>query len=82
MDGAGFQPVVADRFSTGRMVYVPAPRGEMAIGRALFYVDGDGVLEQSSSSTAPSVFIAAFERRFRKRRTPAILGPGSGSIGS
>ncbi|MFF1650106.1 hypothetical protein [Streptomyces sp. NPDC058240] len=80
--GYPLSELVADRFSIGWMVYVPVPRGEMAIGRAIFYVDDDGVLEQSSSSTAPSVFIAAFEQRFRKRHTPAILGPGSGSIGS
>lgn len=73
--GYPLSELVADRFSVGWMVFVPVPRGEMAIGRAIFYVDDDGVLEQSSSSTAPSVFIAGFEQRFRKRHTPAIWSP-------
>ncbi|WP_328324443.1 hypothetical protein [Streptomyces sp. NBC_00455] len=77
MDTTGYplSELVADRFSIGWMVFVPVPRGGMAIGRAIFYVDDDGVLEPSSSSVAPSTFIAGFERRFRKRHTPAIWSP-------
>lgn len=58
----------ADRFNVGWMVYVPVPRGEIAIGRAIFYVADDGVLEHSTSSIAPSIFIAGFEERFRRRQ--------------
>lgn len=73
LDTTGYplSELVADRFSIGWMVYVPGG----GIGRAIFYVDDDGVLEHSSSSTAPLTFIAGFERRFRKRHTPAIWSP-------
>ena len=57
----------AERFSVGWMVYLPTEPGEIAIGRALFYVGDDGVLEQSSSSVAPARYIADFEERFRRR---------------
>ncbi|MFF3224971.1 hypothetical protein ACFYV7_19420 [Nocardia suismassiliense] len=57
----------ADRLSIGWMVYVPTAPGEIAIGRALFYIADDGVLEQSSSSVAPSLYIAEFEQRFQRR---------------
>ncbi|WP_238010595.1 hypothetical protein KZZ52_31290 [Dactylosporangium sp. AC04546] len=57
----------ADRVSVGWMLYVPTRPGELAIGRAIFYVADDGVLEQSSSSVAPSVYTAEFERRFHRR---------------
>ncbi|MEV6273930.1 hypothetical protein [Nocardia sp. NPDC051832] len=57
----------ADRFSCGYMVYVPTSPGEIAIGRALFYIADDGVLEQSSSSIAPSRYIEEFEKRFQER---------------
>ncbi|MBF6167408.1 hypothetical protein IU486_22005 [Streptomyces gardneri] len=60
----------ADRISVGWMVYVPVQPGEIAIGRAIYYVADDGVLERSSSSVAPSVYIAEFERRFRDRHGP------------
>ena len=57
----------ADRISAGWMVYVPVDPGEIAIGRAIFYVADDGVLEHSSSSVAPSQYLPDFERRFRER---------------
>jgi hypothetical protein len=60
--------LVADRFSIGWMVYVPVPRGEMAIGRAIFYIADDGVLVQSSSSVAPRRFVADFEKQFQERQ--------------
>ncbi|MFC8042691.1 hypothetical protein [Nocardia sp. NPDC057353] len=58
----------ADRLAVGWMVYVPTAPGEVAIGRAIFYVADDGVLEQSSSSVAPSIYIVEFERRFHRRQ--------------
>ncbi|WP_433205096.1 hypothetical protein ACQP1G_17340 [Nocardia sp. CA-107356] len=57
----------ADRLSVGWMVFVPTRPGEISIGRAIFYIADDGVLEQSSSSVAPSVYIAEFEQRFQQR---------------
>lgn len=57
----------ADRLSVGWMVYVPTAVGELSIGRAIFYVADDGVLEHSSSSVAPSVYLAEFEDRFYRR---------------
>ncbi|MBF6327539.1 hypothetical protein IU452_03295 [Nocardia transvalensis] len=57
----------ADRINCGWMVYVPTQPGEIAIGRAIFYIADDGVLEQSSSSVAPSVYIAEFEKRYQER---------------
>ncbi|MGW6724412.1 hypothetical protein ACWF9G_00780 [Nocardia sp. NPDC055029] len=57
----------ADRLSIGWMVFVPVAPGEMAIGRAIFYLADDGVLEPSTSSVAPSVYIPEFERRFHRR---------------
>ncbi|MFD4460664.1 hypothetical protein [Nocardia sp. NPDC058480] len=57
----------ADRLSMGWMVYLPVEPGEIAIGRAIYYVADDGVLERSSSSVAPSIYIDAFERRFQER---------------
>ncbi|PXX66594.1 hypothetical protein DFR70_103343 [Nocardia tenerifensis] len=59
----------ADRISVGWMVYVPTKPDEIAIGRALFYIADDGVLEQSSSSVAPSIYIAEFEQRFQQRHS-------------
>ncbi|MBO0854556.1 MAG: hypothetical protein J2P18_12395 [Nocardia sp.] len=57
----------ADRISVGWLVYVPTEPDEISIGRALFYVADDGVLEQSSSSIAPSRYLAGFEQRYRER---------------
>ncbi|MBF6172121.1 hypothetical protein [Nocardia blacklockiae] len=54
------------RFSVGWMVYVPPPEGTVAIGRAVFYVGDDGVLELSSS-VEPETYVADFERRFAER---------------
>ncbi|WP_280242599.1 hypothetical protein [Nocardia abscessus] len=72
VDTANYPPeeLRADRISVGWMVYVPVEPGEIAIGRAIFYLADDGVLERSSSSVAPSAYIAAFERRFRDRHGP------------
>ncbi|WP_307643396.1 hypothetical protein [Nocardia uniformis] len=69
MDTTGYPPedLRADRINVGWMVYVPTQPDEISIGRAIFYVADDGVLEHSSSSVAPSVYIAEFERRFAER---------------
>lgn len=57
----------AERISVGWMVRSPAPEGEIALDRAVFYVADDGVVERSSSSVPLSAFITDFERRFRLR---------------
>ena len=70
LDTSGYplDQLIADRFSCGWMVYVPVPRGEIAIGRAIFYIADDGVLEHSSSSVAPTTFVKGFEQRFQERQ--------------
>lgn len=74
LDTTGYplDQLVADRLSIGWMVYVPVPRGEIAIGRALFYIADDGVLEHSSSSIAPTTFVEGFEQRYRERQGARI----------
>ncbi|MFI6310004.1 hypothetical protein ACIBEK_07755 [Nocardia fusca] len=57
----------ADRVDGGWMVFAPVAPGEIAIGRAIFYVADDGVLERSSSSVAPSQYLPEFRHRFRNR---------------
>ncbi|GGL23701.1 hypothetical protein [Nocardia jinanensis] len=67
LSGYPVENLRADRVSVGWMVYVPVEPGEIAVGRAIFYVADDGVLERSSSSMAPSRYLPEFERRFRAR---------------
>ncbi|UAK31220.1 hypothetical protein K8O92_25795 [Nocardia asteroides] len=62
----------ADRINAGWMVYVPVPRGEIAIGRAIFYVADDGVVEHSSSSTPPAAYAAGFEQRYLRRQGASV----------
>jgi hypothetical protein len=66
LDTTGYplSQLIAERFSVGWMVYVPVPEGQIAIGRAIFYIGDDGVLEPSSSSIVPELFQAEFEQRF------------------
>ncbi|WP_280233431.1 hypothetical protein [Nocardia cyriacigeorgica] len=74
LDTTGYplSELTAHRLSTGWMVYVPVPDGEISIGRAIFYVADDGVLEQSSSSVAPGEYIEGFEQRFNDRHRPLV----------
>ncbi|WP_433761697.1 hypothetical protein [Nocardia sp. CA-135398] len=60
--------LTAERVEVGWMVYVPVPPGEIAIGRAIFYVADDGVVEHSTSSIAPSTYVTGFEQRYRRRQ--------------
>ncbi|MGW5386503.1 hypothetical protein [Nocardia sp. NPDC003963] len=70
LDTTGYplDQLVGDRFSCGWMVYVPVPQGEIAIGRAIFYIADDGVLEHSSSSVPPTTFVQTFEQRYQGRQ--------------
>lgn len=61
----------ADRVSVGWMVYAPADPDDPGIGRAVFYVADDGVVEQASSAVAPALYQAAFRDRFHARRARA-----------
>ncbi|MEU1980926.1 hypothetical protein [Nocardia sp. NPDC019395] len=74
LDTTGYplDELIGDRFSCGWMVYVPVPRGEIAIGRAIFYIADDGVLEHSSSSVAPTTFVKGFEQRYHERRGATV----------
>lgn len=69
LDTTGYplSDLVAERFSVGWMVYVPVPEGRIAIDRAIFYVADDGAIEHATSATAPSVYIAGLEERYRQR---------------
>lgn len=69
LDTTGYplSQLVAHRIVVGWMVYVPVPDGEIAIGRAIFYLADDGVLEPATSSIAPATYIAEFEQRFAER---------------
>ncbi|MFB8277359.1 hypothetical protein [Nocardia colli] len=73
MDTGGYpvDELVGERLSVGWMVFVPTRPDEIAIGRAIFYVADDGVVEQSSSSVAPSLYLEGFEKRYNLRRTSA-----------
>ncbi|MGY2062722.1 hypothetical protein ACW9HQ_48215, partial [Nocardia gipuzkoensis] len=70
--GYPLDELVAERLEVGWMVFVPTEPGEIAIGRAIFYIADDGVIEQSSSSTAPSLYVEGFEQRFRQRESVPI----------
>ncbi|MBO0878847.1 MAG: hypothetical protein J2P17_00320 [Mycobacterium sp.] len=45
---------------------------EIAIGRTIFYVADDGVLEQSSSSVPPSQHVERFEVRYLARQATGV----------
>jgi hypothetical protein len=70
--------LTADRIDAGWMVFVPVPRGEIAIGRAIFFVADDGVLEHSSSPIAPSEYMTGFRQRYRQRQ--GWTGVSSGRV--
>ncbi|WP_245670469.1 hypothetical protein [Nocardia flavorosea] len=78
LDTTGYplDELVADRLDCGWMVYVPVPKGELAIGRAIFYIADDGVLEPSSSSVPPARFVAEFEKRYQARHRVGLLDGG------
>ncbi|MCU1643821.1 MAG: hypothetical protein JWN03_4096 [Nocardia sp.] len=79
--GYPLQELVADRIEVGWLVYVPVPTGAVAVGRAVFYVADDGVLEHSSSSIMPAAYVSGFTQRYRQRamlRREAGFAPNSG----
>lgn len=66
-EGYPLSALKAERLAVGWLVSSPAPVGETALDRAVFYVADDGVVERSTSSVPRPVFVAGFERRFRLR---------------
>ncbi|MEV0366341.1 hypothetical protein [Nocardia fusca] len=58
----------AERVGTVWVVRSPAPDGDIALNRAVFYVAPDAVVERSTSSVPWAVFAARVEERFRRRR--------------
>ncbi|UGT59997.1 hypothetical protein [Nocardia asteroides] len=72
-DTAGYplERLRADRVSVGWMVYSPADPDDAGIGRAVFYVADDGVVEQASSALPPALYQAGFRDRFHARRARA-----------
>ncbi|MEV6771281.1 hypothetical protein AB0N05_21940 [Nocardia sp. NPDC051030] len=65
--GYPLDQLTADRIESGWMVYVPTQPGEIMLGRAIYYIADDGVIEASSSSVPPTVYIAGFTQRYRAR---------------
>ncbi|MEC3913311.1 hypothetical protein [Nocardia sp. CDC160] len=65
--GYHLDQLTADRIDAGWMVYVPTQPGEIMLGRAIYYIADDGVIEASSSSVPPNVYIAGFTQRYRDR---------------
>lgn len=63
----GLDHLVADRLDMGWQVFAPVADGEVAIGRAVFLVADDGVVEQTSTSVPPSQNEFVFADRFAKR---------------
>ncbi|MEV0783781.1 hypothetical protein AB0I52_12525 [Streptomyces sp. NPDC050423] len=60
--------LVADRVDCGWMVYAPVPNGEMRIGRGIFFVADDEVLEITDTQNSyPNEYAKEVARRYRER---------------
>ncbi|WP_433709511.1 hypothetical protein ACQP2U_23815 [Nocardia sp. CA-084685] len=59
--------LVAERLDVGWMMWAPTGADEIVLGRALFYVADDGIVERSSSSQPPQDFATDFANRYRAR---------------
>ncbi|MCU1648176.1 MAG: hypothetical protein JWN03_8451 [Nocardia sp.] len=66
--GYPLELLTADRISCGWMVHVPVRSGQVAAGRAVFYVADDGILEHSTSSIGPTSYASGFAQRYRQRQ--------------
>jgi hypothetical protein len=69
LDDSAFplEDLVAERLDVGWMVWAPTDAEEVVLGRALFYVADDGIVERSSSSQAPQDYAVEFTDRYRTR---------------
>lgn len=70
LDQTGYplSELVTVRVDHGWLTYAPSPQGELIIGRTLFYVADDGVVERSSSSYDPDEYAKGFAERYRARQ--------------
>ncbi|WOX20680.1 hypothetical protein [Streptomyces solicathayae] len=60
--------LVAQRVDCGWQVYAPVPAGEIRIGRGLFFVADDEVMEiTDTQSSYPHLYAEEFARRYRER---------------
>ncbi|MFZ3561500.1 hypothetical protein [Streptomyces sp. BH055] len=60
--------LVADRVDCGWQVFAPVPKGEMRIGRGIFFVADDEVLEVTDTqSSRPHQYAEEFAHRYRER---------------
>ncbi|MGW5529532.1 hypothetical protein [Streptomyces xanthochromogenes] len=60
--------LVADRVDRGWMVFAPVPEGEIRIGRGIFFVADDEVLEiTDTQSSYPQRYAEEFALRYRER---------------
>ncbi|WP_231387087.1 hypothetical protein [Nocardia sp. BMG111209] len=61
----------AERVQHGWMVYVPTAPGQVMLGRAVYYIADDAVVEKSSSSVPPQRYLIGFGHRYRDRARAA-----------
>ncbi|OHT81190.1 hypothetical protein [Mycobacteroides saopaulense] len=59
--------LVADRLDIGWQVFAPVADGQIAIGRMVFLVADDGIVDQASTSAPPSEIEYIFASRFAQR---------------
>lgn len=59
--------LVASRLDAGWQVFAPIDPGEVAVGRTMFLVADDGVVDQVSTSTPPDELAFVFASRFASR---------------
>lgn len=59
--------LVADRLDMGWQVFTPVANGQIAIGRMVFLVADDGIVDQASTSAPPSETAYVFASRFAQR---------------
>ncbi|WP_446224409.1 hypothetical protein ACTWPB_04265 [Nocardia sp. IBHARD005] len=65
--GYPLDKLTASRIDNGWMVYCPTEPGQIMIGRAIYYIADDGIVETASSSVAPTVYAAGFSQRYQER---------------
>lgn len=59
--------LLVERLDVGWMVWAPIEADEVVLGRSLFYVADDGIVERSSSSQPPQDYATDFADRYRAR---------------
>ncbi len=69
----------AERVAVGWMIHDPTRPDDPVMGRTVFYVADDRVIERSSASIAPQVYLRGFEQRYRLRRGTASTRPADSS---